>query len=93
MGFYLKDPGASIDYAVDWGAGYLAGETIAESLWSVEPEEAGGLTVTSSVREATRTAAQLTGGIAGHVYRVANRVTLSSGRSDERSLTIRADER
>lgn len=93
MGFYLKDPGASIDYAVDWAAGYLAGETIAESLWSVLPDEAGGIAVTSAISESTRTSATLAGGIAGHVYRVTNRVILSNGRSDERSLSLRVEQR
>ena len=93
MGVYLKDPGASIDYAVDWGAGYLAGDSIAGSEWTVEPAEAGGIEVAATAAEAARTSAQLTGGIAGHVYRVSNRVTLSGGRIDERSLTIRVDER
>lgn len=93
MGFYLKDPGASIDYAVDWGAGYLAGDTIAESSWAVSPVEAGGVFVTSAVRESSRTAATLSDGIAGHVYRVSNRVVLLSGRIEERSLSIRVEKR
>lgn len=93
MGFYLKDPGARIDYTVDWAAGYLAGDTIATSTWTVAPEELDGIAVAETAQAAGRAAATLTGGIAGHVYRVTNRVVLTSGRSEERTLAIRVDER
>lgn len=93
MGFYLKDPGASIDYTVDWAAGYLAGDEIVSSSWSVEPDAMDGIVVAGSVQDATRTAATLAGGVAGNVYRVSNRVVLASGRIDERSLSIRIEDR
>lgn len=93
MSAYLKDPGATIDYAIDWLGGYLDGQTIAGSGWSVEPEEEGGLAVASSGFDLTRTAATIGGGVRGHVYRVTNRVTLSDGRVDERSLTLRVEDR
>lgn len=93
MGFYLKDPGARIDYTVDWAAGYLAGDTIAASAWIVAPEEAGGIAVDGTTSEAARASATLAGGVPGHVYRVTNRVTLASGRIEERTLSIRVDER
>lgn len=93
MGFYLKDPGARIDYTVDWAAGYLAGDTIAASAWIVAPEEAGGIAVAGMTSEPARALATLEGGVPGHVYRVTNRVTLTSGRIEERTLSIRVDER
>ena len=93
MAIFLKDPGAAIDYAIDWGAGYLAGQTISVSAWSVAPLDAEGVQVLGEVRGATRTGATFGGGVAGHVYRVSNRVTLSDGRSDERSLTLRIEQR
>ncbi len=93
MGFYLKDPGAAIDYTVDWAAGYLAGAEILASHWSVEPFEDGGVIVAADAREAGRTAATLEGGLAGHIYRVCNRIEMSDGRNDERSLVIRVEQR
>jgi hypothetical protein len=36
---------------------------------------------------------RLTGGKAGHVYRIANRVRLANGSVDERSLVLRVEER
>ncbi len=93
MGFYLKHPGSAIDYGVDWGAGYLDGERVAASDWRVAPEEPGGVVVGATVTGPQRTAVTLVGGNEGRVYRVTNAVTLSDGRRDERSLTIRIEER
>ncbi len=93
MAFFLKDPSATLDYAVDWGAGYLAGQTIAASRWSVAPDETDGVAVMGSVAAATRTGATLSGGVPGHVYRVTNHVTLSDGRSDERGIGLRVEDR
>lgn len=93
MGFYLKDPGARIDYTVDWAAGYLAGDTITASEWIVVPDEAGGIAVAGTASESVRASATLEGGVPGHIYRVTNRVTLTSGRIEERTLAIRVDER
>lgn len=93
MAIFLKDPGAVIDYAVDWSAGYLAGQTIIASDWSVAPGSAGGITVAAAVIEAGRTVATLSGGQPGSVYRITNRVTFSDGRSDERLLTLRVEDR
>ena len=93
MAIFLKDPGSSIDYAVDWGAGYLAGQTIAASAWSVAPDTVDGVHVTGAITAPSRTMATFAGGVPGRVYRVANRVTLSDGRTDERSVTLRVEDR
>lgn len=93
MSLYLKDPGARIDYAIDWGAAYLDGQIIADSEWAVSPEEEGGAIVEIASFDLRRTAVTVSGGVPGHVYRIGNRVTLSDGRSDERSLTLRVEDR
>jgi hypothetical protein len=49
MTLLLKDPAAVLDYAIDWGAEYLGeGDLIAESSWSVDPEETEGVAVVGS---------------------------------------------
>jgi len=92
MSFYLKDPNSEVDYGIDWAV-YLGGETIAASSWSVFPQEAGGIAVEAEGYSATRSAATIAGGIPGRVYSVSNHVTLSSGRSDDRSITLRVEQR
>ena len=93
MSSYLKDPRAGVDYAVDWGAGYLDGNTVSDSAWSVSPVETDGIAVVATATQPTRTAATLEGGLAGKVYRVTNHVTLSDGRQEARTLTIRVEDR
>lgn len=93
MSFYLKDPGSRIDYAIEWGGAYLDDQVLAGSSWTVMPAEAGGVEVAASSFDLTRTAATLSGGVGGHVYSVVNRVILSDGQVDERSITLRVEER
>ena len=92
MGMYLKDMGASLDYAIDWSEN-LCGANIAESRWTVEPNEPGGLRAAADFRENDRTAVTLEGGRPGRIYRVANTITRSDGRVDGRSLVIRTEAR
>lgn len=94
MSNYLKDPSATVDYSIDWGAGYLGeARTVSVSDWSVSPVEDGGVAVIATLVAPTRTSATLSGGIRGHVYRVSNRVSMSDGRSDERMLVLRMEDR
>ena len=92
MSLYLKDPDATVDYAIDW-APDLGGRTIVASAWSVTPAEAGGAAVADASFESARTAARVGGGIVGHAYSLANHVTLSDGSSDDRSLALRVEHR
>lgn len=92
MSFYLKDPDSRVDYAIDW-SGHLGGQAITDSLWSVIPAEAGGIAVEDSSFAPGGSVARLSGGIAGHVYSIGNRVTLIDGQIDERSITLRVEKR
>lgn len=93
MAIFVKDPGATIDYAVDWAAGYLEGQDIVQSSWVITPGGDGAIAVASSRIAQTRTIATLSGGIAGLVYRLTNQIQLSDGRRDERTLVIRVEDR
>ena len=90
MSLFVKDPGSSLDHAVDWDSFYLAGRSILASSWSVVPP---GLTLGEPRLVGGRTAIRLTGGEPGLLYRVTNRVTLSDGNSDERTLVVRVEDR
>lgn len=93
MTYYLKDPHSRVDYAVDWGASYLDGQTIFSSGWTIEPAETGGVVVEQDSYDLTRTSARLGGGVAGHVYSVSNQVALSDGTLDRRSIHVRVEAR
>lgn len=94
MSIFVKDPGASVNHAVDWDAFYLAGRSIDGSVWSVLPSgDTDALQLAAPRVVGGRTAVTLTGGASGRIYRVTNRVTLSDGSSDERTLVVRVEER
>ena len=93
MTLLLKDPDAVLDYAVNWGAEYLGDDQLATSEWSVEPVEAGGVTVEASSFGATMSAVKAAGGTPGRIYRLVNRVVMGSGRIDSRSIAVRVEER
>jgi hypothetical protein len=90
---FLKDPQAVLEYRVDWGSALGPGAEISASSWRVQPEEAGGVSVASAGLDGPVATARLGGGVAGHVYVVGNLVLLADGTSDERSLTIRVEDR
>jgi hypothetical protein len=92
MSFYLKDPQSRVDYGIDW-TGYLGPQTLTGSLWSVTPEEVGGIAIDASSFDLLRTAATLSGGLDGHVYTVSNLATFSDGRRDQRSICLRVEQR
>jgi hypothetical protein len=93
MTLLLKDPEAVLDYSVDWGAEYLGGDLIADSHWSVEPDEPGGLTVVGNDFDASIAIVNAGGGVAGRLYRLINDVALQSGRVDRRSIMLRVEKR
>jgi len=93
MTMVVKDPDARIDYEFEWAAAYPDGQAVTASLWSCVPDEAGGVAVAAASHDLMKTVATLSGGIVGHRYRVSNRVTMSDGQVDERSLTVRVEER
>lgn len=92
MSYYLKDPQSRVDYSVDWSA-YLDGQTVAASLWTVRPQEQGGIAIEEAGFDFTRTSARIAGGVLGHVYTISNLVTLTDGSLDERSITLRVEHR
>jgi hypothetical protein len=93
MTLLLKDPEAALDYAVDWGAEYLNGDTLVQSEWQVTPVETGGLSVTASAFDTKIASATAAGGVTGHLYQLTNHVLLSSGLRDSRTIVLRAEKR
>ncbi len=93
MAHYLKHPTSSLDYTIDWNAGYLDTETVTASSWTIHPQEIDGLTIAGEIQTDMRTTVMLSGGIAGHFYQVTNAVVLSNGHTDSRSISLRVEQR
>lgn len=85
---FTKDPDAVLDYQFNWEDWLEDGETISTSTFLVD-----GLTIDSQGHNTTRATVWLSGGGAGNVYRVTNRVVTSDSRTDDRSISIRVMER
>lgn len=86
---FYKDPNAVLDYVVDWSAWLGDSDAIATSDWIV-PE---GLTEDSATNTTTTTTIWLSGGTAGAVYTVVNRITTDDGRTEDRSIVISVRDR
>ncbi|MBA2466879.1 MAG: hypothetical protein H0V46_04660 [Sphingomonas sp.] len=93
MTLLLKDPEAELDYAVDWGADYLGGDSLAQSDWEVAPAETGGVAIVDATFDALIATVKAGGGIPGRLYRLTNRVVMASGLIDSRSITLRVEPR
>lgn len=91
MQVFLKDPGAVLDYTVDWGQGYLqSGETVSTSIWSIFPSD---MTQSAASNTASACTIKVQGGTSGQIYQLTNRITTSQGRTDERSISVRVEQR
>lgn len=90
---YLKDPDAVLDYTWDWSEWLAPGETIVTSVFTVS----AGLVLDSDSFNSNSATVWLSGGSPGGTtgtpYSVANRITSSDDRTDERSITIRVKNR
>lgn len=86
---WVKDPDAVLDWRWDWSQWLADGETITVSVFTVS----AGLVKNSDTHSATSATVWLAGGTPGTPYSVANRITTSQGRTDERTITIRVTNR
>lgn len=86
---FVKDPDSTLDYTWDWSGWLPNGDTIAASVFLVS----NGLNVVTSTFTTTNCTVWLSGGTSGQPYTVTNRVTTVQGRIDDRTITIRVEER
>ena len=87
---FVKDPDATLDYGFDWTL-WLDGDNITTSTWIVESGvsiEAGSEQFNSKI-----TSVYLSGGSVDSNYKVTNRITTDSGRTDDRSFMLRIRQR
>jgi len=87
---FTKDPDAVLDYSVDWSA-WLAGDQISSSEWLLE----NGATIekVSDTFTQSKATVWLRGGDAGASYPVTNRIVTAGGRTDDRTFSIRVENR
>lgn len=85
-----KDPDAVLDYGFDWTA-WLGSDTIVVSTWVL----AAGLTEVSReiLAGSKKTRIWISGGTAGTDYVITNRIVTTQGRTEDRSMTLRCEQR
>ena len=87
---FTKDPGARLDYTLDWGTdGWLGSDTIASVSWTVP----SGLTTNLNTNTTTTATIWLASGTVNTDYTVTCQITTAAGRVDERSLLIQVRQR
>lgn len=90
--YYMRhDPDAVLDYKFDWSAWLSDGDTIVDH----EVKVPAGVTKVSSAVDESQTAVVvwLSGGSAGTTYAVTCQITTEGGRTDERSIRLKVEER
>jgi hypothetical protein len=85
---FEKDPDAVLDYTVDWST-WLGADTISTSTWTVPT----GITEDSETEDTTTTTIWLSGGTVGAQYELVNEIVTAAGRTENRTITIRVNER
>lgn len=86
---FIKDPNAILDYSVDWSAWLISSttsaDTISTSTWIVP----SGITQTTNSHTNTVATVWLSGGSADSTYELTNRITTAGGRTDDRTILIK----
>ena len=87
---FTKDPDAVLDYSVDWFL-WLAGDQISSSEWILEL----GATIQKITDTFTnsRTVVWLGGGDKGITYLATNRIVTVGGRTDDRTISVKVEDR
>ena len=87
---FTKDPDAVLDYSVDWSL-WLAGDEISTSEWiwrRARPSRRSTDTNTT-----TKATVWLRGGQEGTTYLVTNRIVTVGGRTDDRTISVKVEDR
>jgi hypothetical protein len=87
---FTKDPDAVLDYSVDWSL-WLAGDEISTSEWILE--DGALLEQSTATNSTTKATVWLRGGQAGTTYLVTNRVVTVGGRTDDRTISVKVEDR
>jgi len=90
---YIHDPDAKLDYSHDWSSYLQAGETIASSTWNLTPASTAATLSGMSISSTTSVTAVIVTGLStvGSIYRLVNRITTSSTRTDDRTIVLRVE--
>ena len=87
---FPKDPHATLDYSLDWSEWLAVGESLTCSVWTRSSTDLKEVNTNLTTSIAT---IWLSGGAAGNIYTVANKIGTSGSRIDERTIAIKVENR
>lgn len=94
MAYELIDPDETLDFPRDWStfldAGGSPSDAIQTSAWSIFPV---GPLLSGASQSGAVTAVFVSNAQAGQIYRLTNSITTAQGRTAERSVTLRCENR
>lgn len=99
MAYLLIDPQETLDYTCDWAPfldeGGSPSDTISTSSWSIAPQDGSPQTpdLSGSTNTVSTATIKVTNAAIGQVYRLSNKITTTQGRTAERSITLRCENR
>jgi hypothetical protein len=92
--YIAKDPGATLDYNIDWSDWLPTGDSISTSTWTQESVHTGGnLTLGGSSVGNNVTSVLISSGQEGEIYTVKNTITTNENLIDVRRFRIRVEKR
>jgi hypothetical protein len=84
----FKDPNEVLDYTVDW-TDRLAGDTISSSAWSFAVDPDSLMVMDSNEFTSSTATVWLSGGTAGELYALTNRIVTAAGRTMDQTTNLR----
>lgn len=87
---FIKDPDEVLDYKFDW---YDWLNPLADTISTSTFFATSGISVGVTSNTTTNSTVWLSGGTSGQPYRITNRIVTAGGRTSDRSITIRVQER
>jgi hypothetical protein len=88
--FIDKDPGAKLNYTIDWTDWMPTSGTITTSTWALQTitGDAAPLVNHATSIDTYKTSVTISGGTAGKIYKVTNTITLGTGLIDKRYFRL-----
>ena len=85
----VKSPVATVRIGIDWSRLLDTDDTVSTSTWSCEDSE---ILFSREQLTGSTAACRISGGIAGHTYKVYNTITTRSGDTDRRYILVEIED-
>jgi hypothetical protein len=88
-----KDPGATLQYSIDWSDWLPTGDTISTSTFVQESTHTANVTLSGTSTANGVTSVVIAGGAAGQIYTIRNTIVTADNNTDVRRFRIRVENR